>query len=387
MPAYIGVNGKAKAIAKVYKGNSEGKAEMIWAEKGVYLYGSEIDPLNLPACRHCGGSIGDYAIFLGGSSDSQYACDIYDSNLIHHSSEDLYSTIMNGGVYGLRAGSQSANLGDKYLVFTNGTIVDESTTHDHVAVCIDKDLISSITDGVFGPTTGDFQEVDLINSGVTGTLNHVFIAGGYRVSNDITISGISWLNQDLTFGKNTAVSLTYHTSDLGAATVNNIAIFAGGIGSTGGKYNSSSKINHQCIAVTDSCTKTSISAYPLEGVTQGITTDKHALFITYDSTSVISFDSNLTQQTITNGITTTDVGYYWYCAATYMPGYGTIFPHSDNTSVDFLDEDFVRCNVDDLPGFRNATYGAATGKYAIFAGGRDSSRTVMKSAIAYYAFE
>ena len=67
MPAYIGVNGKAKGIRKVYQGNSEGKAEQIWGPKGLSRLAKN-DIAKLP--------LGEYCVGLG----SCYGTDAYYNN-------------------------------------------------------------------------------------------------------------------------------------------------------------------------------------------------------------------------------------------------------------------------------------------------------------------
>ena len=91
MPAYIGVNGKAKAIAKVYKGNSEGKAEMIWGPKGIYKYAKSIEELSKAKDELAATTVGNYALFGGGflKGTPCATVDVYDSSLTRTTATDL----------------------------------------------------------------------------------------------------------------------------------------------------------------------------------------------------------------------------------------------------------------------------------------------------------
>lgn len=94
MPAYIGVNGKAKGIRKVYQGNSEGKAEQIWGPKNlVRLAKNDIAKIPLDeSCVGLGSCYGTDArynntncIFAGGGNgrtSEDTAIIRYDENLI-----------------------------------------------------------------------------------------------------------------------------------------------------------------------------------------------------------------------------------------------------------------------------------------------------------------
>lgn len=94
MPAYIGVNGKAKGIRKVYQGNSEGKAEQIWGPKSLVRLAKN-DIAKIPLDENCVGLGSCYGtdagydntncIFAGGGdgrTSEDTAIIRYDENLI-----------------------------------------------------------------------------------------------------------------------------------------------------------------------------------------------------------------------------------------------------------------------------------------------------------------
>lgn len=94
MPAYIGVNGKAKGIRKVYQGNSEGKAEQIWGPKNLVRLAKN-DIAKIPLDDNCVGLGSCYGtdarynntncIFAGGGNgrtSEDTAIIRYDENLI-----------------------------------------------------------------------------------------------------------------------------------------------------------------------------------------------------------------------------------------------------------------------------------------------------------------
>lgn len=67
MPAYIGVNGKAKGIKYVYQGNNKGKAQLIYGERGLYRSSISVSPLSSERmCMASCGNEGSYTVFGGG---------------------------------------------------------------------------------------------------------------------------------------------------------------------------------------------------------------------------------------------------------------------------------------------------------------------------------
>lgn len=236
MPAYIGVNGKAKAIAKVYKGNSEGKAEMIWGPKGIIKYAKGIDPLSVD--RKVGGaaitSDSELAIFLSGiryTNSPNYSSDTYDSyvNALDEYTSDLVHVVSEADSTkfygGRREGIATATVGE-YTLFAGGKYKDSNGDTQIASI---REFFHYSGFQVFVPNPDScitVPKTDMV--GVT-VGSHAIFAGGYKGKYAVTCdNNVITISDTLTIS--TAASLSAEKAGLAGSLAANgkYALFAGG---------------------------------------------------------------------------------------------------------------------------------------------------------------
>ena len=208
MPAYIGVNGKAKAIAKVYVGNSSGKAELIWGPRGPNRYSKNVTGLKTARYSLSGNEIDDYALFAGGltkASSTSNAVDAYDKTLTRTT-----PTALSVGRYGM-ASAKNYN----YAIFAGGE------GYSNVVDAYNTSLTRS---------TPTVLSVGRKASAACGNNGDIVVAGGN------TSSGYSKVVDlyDHRLTRSNTTSLSEARSNLVAVCAGSFILFAGGY--NGSKY-------------------------------------------------------------------------------------------------------------------------------------------------------
>lgn len=373
MPAYIGVNGKARGIAKVYKGNSEGKAEMIWGPKGLCHYSKDVAGLSTPRYSLCGNSTfgedayasGDYALFAGGltqtsSTDSPISSnvvDVYDKTLTRST-----ATPLRVG----RSGMVSAK-NEKYLIFIG------SDEYSNASDAYDKTLART-----------ELNDAGVVRKlfAACGCSRCAIFAGG------ITSSGYSNVvdTYDSSLTRRTIQSLSEAKSNLVgvAPALGAYSLFAGGY--TGSNYVSTVEMymmgsikrnNAAALSVAKSgCVAVHLDVYGIiaggGGLSRSNTVD------VYDNNASKVTAAPLTS-TSTNMVATELRDAVW--------GVYAIFCGFSNSKyfIDAYDGNLTKVSVK-IGTARNLLAAASVGDYALFAGGEFNS--VSRSTVdAFHVFK
>lgn len=330
MPAYIGVNGKAKSIAKVYVGNSNGKAELIWGPRGLNRYSKDVDNLSVPRYSLSGNKIGNYALFAGGltktspteSAVTSDAVDAYDKTLTRTT-----STALSVG----RSGMASAN-NNYYAIFAGGEgysnvvdAYDSSLTHknpstlsagrrEHAACGCGNYIAvaggntssgySKVVDGYsYDLTRSNPSTLSEAKSGLVGvrsgesSWSYILFAGGYA-GNDY-VSTVEVYSCDLTKNNN-ASALSEAKAGCVAVAFGDYGIIAGG-----GGLSRSNTIE----AYNDNLVKTTLTTLTSASTNMVATVllREYALFCGFANSkySIDAYDYNLTKVHVQFGATRT----------------------------------------------------------------------------------
>lgn len=242
---YIGVDNISRKIKKAYMGVG-GVARPCWGGGDVVYYGT-ITPLSEAKTNLAGGTIGDYALFAGGTTGTSgrrsSTVEVYSDTLVKSSAADLSAARYN---------LASANAGD-YLLFAGGSGNRGTNTVDYYTSSLTKGtaapLPATITKGV-GTKLGEYafilgsrDVVCVYNSGLTmtelpgmsiprvsdGTASvgdYVLIVGGS--SGTRRLNTVEVYSNNLTKLNNLTIPIaTTSLTGCGAAT-GNYALFAGG---------------------------------------------------------------------------------------------------------------------------------------------------------------
>lgn len=263
MPAYIGVNGKAKAIAKVYVGNSNGKAELIWGPKGPSHYSKEVAGLSVPRYSLNGVSIIDHALFVGGftkQGSATNAVDVYDKTLTRIELDEygkldaaisgMASTYLDYYYYAIFGGgdgySDAVYVCDAYGMFRPADKLSVGRESLAAASCCDHAAFaggntskgySNIVDGYdpsltrSSPAALSEAKSSLVGVGVVVEFEYqngyMLFAGGY--SNSKYVQTVEVYSSSLT-KMNNASALSVAKASCAAASFNGYGIIAGGGG-------------------------------------------------------------------------------------------------------------------------------------------------------------
>ena len=378
MPAYIGVNGKAKAIAKVYKGDSNGKAQLIWGPKGIVKYTGNIKDLSVARHHLSATTVGNYALFGGGSSATNTnehvtyysTVDAYNTSLTRTTATDLsekkfYLAATTVGNYALFGGGCYDYDNRKYV-----------STVDAYNTSLTRTTATSLREKKYSLTATTVGDHALFGGGFGNTSR-----GGRNY-----LSTVDAYNTSLT--RTTATSLSAARYRMSATTVGNYALFAGGVSrsnSTDSYYSTVDAYNTSLTRTT--ATDLSEKKFYLSATTVG----NYALFGggcigTYSSTSTVdAYDSFLTRTTATslNGVRdelgATTVGNY------ALFGGGLYRGHYDVRTVEVYDSSLTRTTATDLSHSRSSPEATTVGNYALFGGGRWSD--TLSTVDAYYIWE
>lgn len=377
MPAYIGVNGKAKAIAKVYKGNSEGKAEMIWGPKGPCRYSKAVAGLSTPRYSLSGSEIGDYALFAGGLMQSSSTSstllsktvDVYDKTLTRRTLIDLYSK---------RSGMVSGK-NENYAIFACGNDeydAKEYSDYPKTVYAYDKSLTCNTREKMYY-----VRKSPAVCGGIA--LSHVFIAGGINKKGGDYSSFIEGF-EATTLRHDTLPALSEKKSNLVGVPSGSSSsahyLFAGGY--TGSNYVSTveaygpdlNKLNNAAAlsAAKGGCSATSIGDYGIIAGGGGLSC----------SNTVDAYSSNLVKTTPAP-LTSTSTN---MVATTLRDEYALFCGFSNSKySIDAYDKNLTKVSVK-FGTARTLLSAASVGDYALFAGGVFNSVS-QYTVDAFYIFE
>lgn len=363
MPAYIGVNGKAKAISKVYKGNSSGKAELIFGPRGMVRSSKAIANTSTEGDNISAAHVGNYALIGGGDMHS-LKMDAYNASLTKSSAPDL-----SVGRYSMRGGSVG-----NYALFAGGTddkdnIVDAYNTS---LSKISATKLSVVRDNLASATVG----------------NYVLFAGGYSMFEHAYRSTVDAYNSSLT--RTSASSLRTTKEGLAGASVGDYALFSGGYNNryefnTVDAYNSSltrtaaPNLNETCRGQAS----TGIGNYALFGGGRGESSILQTVY---------AYTASLTKVLAPN----LSVGRVVLSAASVnnmalFAGGGHVNASGDDmvtsSVVDVYDSSLTKSLTSNLSIPRYFLSAVSVGKYALFCNGGDYHDKKYSNIDAYYLWE
>lgn len=354
MPAYIGVNGKAKSIAKVYIGNSNGKAELIWGPRGLNRYSRDVTGLKTARYSLSGSEVGDYALFAGGLtkvSSTSNAVDAYDKTLTRTS-----PTALSTGRYGMASATNNT-----YSIFAGGE------GYSDVVDAYDKTLTRK---------TPSALSVGRKSSAACAS-NYIAVAGGNAKSGYSKV--VDGYDYDLT--RTSPLELSEAKSDLAGVRAGSYIIFAGGY--AGNKYVSTVEVYDWMLskrpidetALSEAkagCATASIGDYGIIAGGGGLSR----------SNTVDVFSNSLTKTSVA-ALTKTSTS---IVATTLCDEYALFCGFSDSKySIDAYDYDLTKVFVQ-FGATRVSIAAANVGDYSLFAGGTFNS--VSQSTVdAFHIFE
>ena len=363
MPAYIGVNGKAKTIAKVYKGNSSGKAELIFGPRGIVRSSKFVANTSTEGNNISAAHVGNYALIGGGDMDS-LKMDAYNTLLTKSSAPDL-----SVGRYAMTGGSVG-----NYALFAGGSD-DTNNVVDAYNASLSKISASKLSvarDNLASATVG----------------NYVLFAGGYSMFEHAYRSTVDAYNSSLT--RTSAPSLRTTKEKMAGASVGDYALFSGGYNdryafNTVDAYNSSltrtaaPNLNETC----ENQASTSIGNYALFGGGKG---DSSVIQTVY------AYNSSLTKVLAPN----LSVGRLCLAATSInhtalFAGGGHANANGDdmiNSSVvDVYDSSLSKSLTSNLSIPKFFLSAVSVGNYALFCNGGDYNDKEYSDVDAYYLWE
>ena len=368
--AYVGVDGVAHKIKKIYTGVDNvarkvkkgyfgvgGVARPFFSDEGLEYYGV-IDPLSVARSRLAATTVGDYALFGGGytQSDGHYdTVDAYNSDLTRSTPTSLSLA---------RAYLSSTTVGD-YALFGGGlglTRPQEKKTVDaydrnltktspNMELVAGRYHLAATTLGDYALFGGGYDGspsdiIDIYDSylvanryinlsqrkyhlAATTVGNYALFGGGYTSYSALTDTVDAY---DYTLTRSTPTSLSLARAYLSSTTVGDYALFGGGRGES---YSYSDAVDAYDSTLTRSTpTSLSLARYHLAATTVG----NYALFVggignpsDIDKYTVDAYDNTLTRSTPTglglarSELAATTVGNYALFGGGYAKGYiGTV---------------------------------------------------------------
>lgn len=391
MPAYIGVNGKAKGIAKVYQGNSEGKAELIYAPKGVYKYEKEISPLSVARSELVAESTANKAVFAGGydGTNRLSTVDAYDANLTRtiYTSMNLALTGMTIGVIGTTSASRKIFImgGSDGTNYTNTCIAydDNGTKTSITAMSVARGYASAA------------------HSGYTSSSHRLYVAGGIG-TDGYTVNNVDAYSSNGT--KYTAGTLSAAKAYVGAAQCGTNVIFAGGWGKTSAGSYYYSSVDH---FMSNSLTRKSLGSltngrYGICGIytyyigANAKHIDHHyALFAGgYRNkeyfTDIDAYNGDEVHTVLPTGLSIGRARMSATMIGEYTMFFGGYYYNSDESSyyrtsvIDVFDSNLSRVTMN-LPESQYFNAATEVGNYALVGGGSGSAK--ISTVNAYYVWE
>lgn len=344
----VEIKSVARQIKKAYIGIG-GVARPCWSGGELVYYGTTSSELNSATVAPAAATVGDYAVFIGGSNTSwspvtQFKA--YDSSLTARSP----STANN-----YRHSLAGASLGNK-AIFAGGCTSSFYLSVVSTVNCYDASL------SVTSPTYLS-QSRDRLAAATIG--DYVLFAGGRSASNG-PCGTVDSYNTSGTHSTATALSLARQY--LAATTIGNYALFGGGSGD--GTSSAYSTVD----AYDTSKTRTTPASLNATVYGAGATTvGNYALFVGgYNGSTcpdtATAYDSSLTR---TSPTTLTEARYM--LPATTIGDYAVFCKSRDKqygrSNVDIYDSSLTKTILSSACGSQHDNGAATTvGNYAIFAG-------------------
>ena len=358
---YTGVDNVAKQVKKGYVGVGGVARPFFSAEARLEYYGA-IDPLSEARYSLAATTVGDYALFGGGSSPSlSYSdtVDAYDTSLVRST-----PTVLSVGRQQLAA----TTVGN-YALFGggSGTSAKKKDTVD----AYDTTLVRST------PTVLSEARYSLA---ATTVGNHALFGSGYNGWDTVDA-------YDTTLVRITPTVLSETRYSLAATTVGDYALFGGG---TEGLDTFKDTVDAYHVSLTRSTpTVLSVGRYLLTATTVG----DYALFgggnveLTTNKDTVDAYNSSLTRSTPT----VLSVARY-YLSATTVGNYalfgggngGDLFTMISKDTVDAYNSSLTRSTPTVLSLERFALNSTTIGDYALFGGGWGDEPKYKDTVDAYY---
>ena len=254
---YIGIGGLARKVKKAYVGVG-GIARIFWSGGELAYYGTIGSPATAGEC--VGASVGTYALFLGGSNSADATA--YSQSLTAISAPDSSRRGMGEGC-GVSVG--------QYAIFGGG----RDQTSIEATDAYDGSLVKS---GTILPI------VNMQMNAASTTIGSYGLIGGGAIYVDYAKESdryVTVYDESLT---RSYVLLSSPRYDCGAASVNEMAIFAGGTNNQGAKTTVADVFN---LSLTGSTTELSVAMANFSAVSL----PGHALFAS--GTGSNAFDGSL----------------------------------------------------------------------------------------------
>lgn len=351
---YIGVAAKARKIKKAYIGIG-GVARPCWAGGELAYYGT-ITPLSKARWMIRATSVGDYAIFAGGSNGNTNV-DAYSSSLTKTTPSSCHATMDCG----------AATVGN-YALFGGGTPNGASADCVSTVTAYSNSLTKLTPTGLRNRTT------DLA---ATSNGSYAVFAGGKYTGSGRPLGYVSAYNTSLT--RLAASDLPVKASGLAATRLNNLAIFGGGEDTDNYDY------RNQVCAYDGSLTQITLSGLNESKSDLAATTvANYAIFA--GGSNYNTFDSaDAYNESLTKILLTALSVKRYSLAATTIQNYA-LFGGGRNNSilsvVDVYDDSLTRKITSPLSKARYELAAATIGNYAIFGGGYDITNVVDAYTIA-----
>lgn len=355
---WIGVDGVARKIKKIWIGVGN-VARLFFSGKGVLTYYGEITDLNIARYHLVGLSVGNHALFCGGSADTK-AVDAYDKALVRTTQTNLTNARwtdakgVNAGKYGLVVGGVS----------------DATYTCISAIETFDENLVL---------TNNISLEVGKNYLGTTNFKGNAVICGGYDGSS--RYKTVEVFDENLT---KSLYEMSTAKSHVGATFNNRYAIVAGGRTKTS---SSGTQATAEAFDETFTCVEIASLTESRYSPTCAHVGDFAIFAGGYDKTLVEAYDSNLTRVDVAGLLYSS----YSEQATAEVEGYAIFFNATTTgatppVSILVYDELLVQTQLTAPTDKRAYVGGAVVGDYALFAGGYDaksSGATTYNTVDAY----
>lgn len=399
---YFGVGGVAKKVKKAYIGVN-GIAKLWYGELVKYYallnWGTTSDTLSTSKYGMAAGSVGDYAIFAGGSTNMlnlvnstmsfSKTVDAYNSSLVHSSLSDLSSNITYPGVVTL--GNQMIIAGGMSAASNGGIFGAQKTTTTVLSTTKYYNSSAVLSTG---------QSLSTGRVGLTGDIigNYALFAGGNLATNGSTTASFSSAVEAFTSASvkvTSPSSLQTGVSKVASCHGDNYVIFAGGISSgvdPQGYVSSTSSITgiNYVTAYNTSLVKTNApnltysECYPsaaragdyLLVVERDTSSSATGSKVNVYNGSTLSKLTALTLSENKNNTAATTINNCAYFLGGWLTQQG--YKSGDfSYKVEGFTPDLVRFSVADLSTEKMEGGVATTGNYTLFAGGKTSGSSMM----------
>lgn len=379
---YIGVGGVAKKVRKGYIGVG-GIARLFFSGLGPAVYSREATPLTNAKWDIGSATVGDYAIFAGGREAGFSNLNYYKSDVAAYDRRLTKASPTSLDIGRCPAGTSVGN----YAIFAGGEYVTGSSDYPNDGTAVDV-YSSSLT-----KVSADPLDVPVDALGATSVGNYALFAGGHYVDghgfHSETVADVT--SYDTSLVKGIVTPLQQGRSRMGATTIGDYALFAGGgfVLSSVETYNSS-------------LTRGSAGDLKESGTYIGATSNrKYALFAggwmyssgDYYRTQVTAYNRSLTKtypEVLSKG--RYDLGAA-YIDNNFIFAGGEASGSTDyytTDRVDLYDDSLTRTTGPSLPQSRRGMGAASVGDYALFAGGQyqnSSSTNIGQIKDTVYAYK